>query len=82
MAGGNPNNDDELKNEWKKWEFFTQIAFFSLDSRYGNYLMCPLGDSPAELGCKTYEVLETIRGLYREKLNAEMNSALSKSRYR
>lgn len=80
MAGGNPANDEELKQDWKKWEFFAEVAFFALDSRYGNWLMCPIGTTPAELGVKTYETLEIIRGLYREKLNVEMNSALHKSR--
>lgn len=82
MSGGNPNNDDELKDEWKKWEFFTQLAFFALDSRYGNWQFCPIAQNPSEIGIKTYEVLETIRGLYREKLNQEMQSSLSKLRHR
>lgn len=80
MAGGNPASDEELSGCWRKWEFFTQVAFFSLDSRYGNWLMCPIGGSPADLGVKTYEALELIRSLYREKLSAEMNSALAKAR--
>ncbi len=82
MSGGNPSNDDELKDDWKKWEFFTQIAFFALDSRYGNWQFCPLGESVADLGIKTYEVLETIRGLYREKLNQEMQNSFNKIKHR
>lgn len=78
LSGGNPAADDELKEDWLKWSFFSEIAFFSLDARYGNWLFCPIGESPADLGIKTYEALETIRGLYREKINAEQKEALSR----
>lgn len=82
LSGGNPADDDELKEDWRKWEFFADCAFFALDARYGNWNFSPMGCAPAEMGVKSFEAFETIRGLFREKIDAEMNNAMSKSRYR
>ena len=82
FAGGNPEEDEELKEEWYKYSFFFDTALFCLDARFGNWQFCPLDCAPSEMGMKTFDVYETIRGLYREKIDNEMNAALSKSKYR
>lgn len=78
FSGGNLELDEELKEDWHKFSFFFDTAFFCLDARYGNWLFSPMDCAPSEIGTKTFEVYETIRGLFREKIDREMNSALSK----
>jgi hypothetical protein len=82
FSGGNPGNDDELKEEWKKYSFFFDTALFCLDARYGNWLSSPMGVSPADMGIKSFEAYALIRDLFRDKLDKEMTSALNKARVR
>jgi hypothetical protein len=78
FSGGNPANDDELRAAWNEWRFFFETALFCLDARFGNWLFCPLGQNPAEMGAKSFEAFELIRALYREKIDREMNNAFSR----
>ena len=82
FSGGNPELDEELKEDWHKFSFFFDTAFFCLDARYGNWNFSPMGCSPSEMGMKSFEVYETIRGLFRDKIDKEMSAALNKSRFR
>ena len=81
FSGGNPASDDELKAEWQTWRFFFDTALFCLDARYGNWLFCPLGETPALMGAKSFEAYELIRALFREKIDREMNNAFSRIKH-
>lgn len=82
FSGGNPELDEELKEDWHKFSFFFDTAFFCLDARYGNWNFSPIDCAPSEMGMKSFEVYETIRGLFRDKIDKEMTAAINKSRFR